>query len=189
MTVVCLASGPSLTVPEAEYARGKADRFIAVNDTYRLAPWADLLYAADREWWDRHAGLPTFRGRKATIEPINRAWPGVEVFRNMGTDGLETTPGGLRTGLHSGYQAINVAVHEGASRIVLLGYDMQPAEDGSHHHHAAHPGDVHPSYGRHLPLYHTLVAPLAALGIEIVNCSRRTAITAFRRASIWETLR
>ena len=45
-TCCILATGPSLTPAQAEYAKGKA-RVIAVNDAWRLAPWADILYACD----------------------------------------------------------------------------------------------------------------------------------------------
>ena len=45
-TCCILATGPSLTPDQAEYAKGKA-RVIAVNDAWRLAPWADILYACD----------------------------------------------------------------------------------------------------------------------------------------------
>ena len=49
-TAVCIASGPSLTQADVDYVRGKA-RVIVVNNGYLLAPWADVLYAADARWW------------------------------------------------------------------------------------------------------------------------------------------
>jgi hypothetical protein len=51
LIVVCVASGHSLTKEDVEYCKGKAKVYI-VNDGYKLAPWADLLYAAhtDRDW-------------------------------------------------------------------------------------------------------------------------------------------
>ena len=49
-TVVCLGGGPSLTAADAAQCRGRA-RVIAINDAYRLVPWADLLYFCDYRWW------------------------------------------------------------------------------------------------------------------------------------------
>ena len=49
---VCLGGGPSLNKEDIEYCREKKGvRFIAINDAYRLAPFADILYAADKKWW------------------------------------------------------------------------------------------------------------------------------------------
>lgn len=50
-TIVCVASGESLTRADVNYCRGKA-RVLAINDNYRIAPWADWLYACDGRWWD-----------------------------------------------------------------------------------------------------------------------------------------
>jgi hypothetical protein len=50
-TAVLVASGPSLCPSDVDRVRGRA-RVIAVNDGYRLAPWADVLYACDRRWVD-----------------------------------------------------------------------------------------------------------------------------------------
>ncbi len=45
-TVVCIASGPSLTQSQVDYCRGKA-RVAVVNNNWEKAPWADVLYGAD----------------------------------------------------------------------------------------------------------------------------------------------
>jgi len=44
--VAIFGAGPSLTQAQVEQTRG-ACQTIAVNLAYRLAPWADLLYACD----------------------------------------------------------------------------------------------------------------------------------------------
>ena len=45
-TVVCIGTGPSLTQADVDLCCSQA-RVIAVNDAYRMAPLADVLYAAD----------------------------------------------------------------------------------------------------------------------------------------------
>jgi hypothetical protein len=164
--------------------RGRA-RVIAINSSYKLAPWADVLYAADAKWWDWEHGAPAFHGPKYSIaasDPVT--WPDVQVLQNTGPLGLELEPTGLRTGFNSGYQAIGLAVHLGAARILLLGYDLSPAPDGRTHWHGDHPDRQPSPYGAMIEAFPSLVEPLAALNIEVVNCSRRTALGVFPRAPL-----
>jgi hypothetical protein len=184
-TIVCIGGGPSLTPDDVTLCRNRA-RVIAINDAYRLAPWADVLYAADSKWWRYHKGVPSFHGLKFSLQPDASQWPGVVVLRNTGCDGLERDPSGLKTGLNSGYQAVNLAVHLGAARILLLGYDMQAIHGTKTHWFGEHPpaircGSPYAGFQAKFPL---LVKPLADLGVEVVNCSRETALTCFPRLPI-----
>jgi len=182
-TIVCLGSGPSLTTSDVDDACQHAP-VIAINDAYRLLPAGKsdvVLYAADRKWIDWHDGVPGFAGPKYSIEGLDPAttrqdW---QVLRNTGFLGLELEPTGLRAGYNSGFQAINLAVHLGATRILLLGYDLSPAPDGRTHWFGDHPDRQPSPYGAMLEAFPSLVEPLAALGIPVVNCSRRTALTTF----------
>lgn len=177
-TILCVASGPSLTRQDVEYCRGKVDAAVVVNTSYQLVPWADALYAADAQWWNWHKGVPAFEGARYSVSTEAAKW-GVEILRNTGKQGLELSPDGLKTGQNSGYQAINLAVHFGASRIVLLGYDMQPSGK-RHHWHPDHPNSVQPpAYLAFRDSFTTLVKPLAELGIEVINCTRSTALKCF----------
>jgi len=189
-TVVCLAGGPSLTAEDVDACRGRA-HVVAVNDAYRLAPWADVLYGSDAAWWRVHQGVPNFQGLKYSIWVSGQRWPaGVHVLRNAGSDGLEADPHALRSGRNSGYAAINLAVHLGARRIVLLGYDLQLGPDGKTHWFGDHPSSLTRSspYAHFLAKFQTLPAPLQALGIEVVNCSRRTALKVFPMRPLREVL-
>lgn len=180
-TIVCLGGGPSLTAADVAYVQGKA-RVIAINDAYKLAPWADVLYACDAKWWEWHKGAPTYNGGlRYSLNSIARKWPGVQILRRTGDIGLELAPNGVRSGNNSGYQAINLAVHLGAARIVLLGYDMT---GGSSHWFGRHPDGSGPPFGLCLQKFPTLIKPLARLGITIVNCTRRTALTCFPQAPL-----
>src|SRR5678815_3029451 len=127
-TIVCIASGPRLTQADVDDVRGKA-RVIVVNDNYQKAPWADVLYAADSEWWKLHQGVPSFAGLKYSVDQASWIYPDVQILQNTGKDGFDERPTSLRTGQNSGYQAIHLAVHLGASLIVLLGYDMRDTQN------------------------------------------------------------
>lgn len=186
-TVVCVASGPSLTQADVDLCRDRA-KVIVVNDGYRMAPWAEALYACDFQWWRVHQGVPSFAGLKFSIHP-KAARFGVQVLRNTGPDGLETDPSGLRTGSNSGYQAINLAVHLGAARILLLGYDMQRT-GGKSHWFGDHPYGLQsrPALSLFVRHFATLVPPLRALGIPVINCTRETALTCFPRHPLEDAL-
>lgn len=194
-TVVCVGSGPSLTATDVEACRGRA-RVIVVNDAYRLAPWADFLYAADLGWWLRHGGVPAFEGRRGSLgDPEKKKgpqWPADMLFwQSAGVTGLAADATSLKTGQHSGYQAIGIAVHARAVRILLLGYDLQRTGDKGHWF-GEHPitltstkASRFQQWRRH---YATLVEPLRQRGIALVNCSRESALTLFPRRSIQDAL-
>jgi hypothetical protein len=183
-TVVCLGTGPSLTTEDVEAVRGRA-KVIAINNAHVLAPWADVLYACDYKWWSWHKGVPGFTGPKYALDPRARVFAGVQVLRKSGQGGIDTDPTSLRTGSNSGYQAIGLAIHFGATRILLLGYDMR-----GEHFFGKHPDGSAPPFALCLSKFATLVEPLQKLGVTVINCSRKTAIpeTVFPRMPLGEAL-
>jgi hypothetical protein len=188
-TVVCLGSGPSLTREDVEYCRGRA-RVIAVKDAIQYAPWADALYACGSDgsqWWPRNGPkLAAFEGLKFTLDPAAAPW--AHVLKNTGYNGLETDPHGLRTGKNSGYQGIGLAVHLGAIRILLLGYDMQVDGQDRDHFFGQHWHGKRVHLLAFREMFDTLVEPLQAAGVEILNCSRATALRCFPQITIQEAL-
>lgn len=187
-TFICLGGGPSLTPADVDFVRGKA-RVIAVNDAYRLAPWADVLYACDDRWWkwqhrERPSEIAAFGGLKFSLKRESARYAGVQVLRNTGDQGLELSPTGLRNGRNGGYQAINLAVHLGASRVLLLGYDMKLGEKGEKHWFGEHPDHGRSPYATFRRVFPTIVKPLKEIGVEVFNCSRRTALACFPRVPL-----
>ena len=187
--MVCLGSGPSLTQEDVNACHGRA-RVLAIKNTIAMAPWADVLYGAGGDangntWWRREGPALQFTGLRYTVDPEAARW--ASVLRMGQMDGLSADPGVVALGHHSGYQAINLAVHLGAARIVLLGYDLQPT-GGQDHYFGAHPHGIPVPFDlfhRHFP---SIVEPLRAAGVEVVNASRVTALTLFPRMSITEAL-
>lgn len=192
-TCVCIAGGPSLTREQVDYVRGRA-RVIDINDAYKLAPWADVLYACDLKWWEWHDGVPDFRGLKvsqdqAAADQYGLLW--IEPTANPEThkpDGFDPDPSHIRTGKNGGYQAIHLATHLGAKRIILIGYDMH-AVNGKTHWHDGHPGGtrgtVYEIMLRHWP---TIVEPLKERGIEVINCTPGSVLDVFPKAALEKTL-
>jgi hypothetical protein len=193
-TAVILASGPSLTREQCEAVRGKA-RVIAVNNqgidtdcdgalVPAMAPWADLLYAADAKWWRHYeARALKFAGRKVTIRDT-LPWPEVYSLKQSTEHAaFDPRPTHLVSGGNSGYQAMHLAVHLGVSRIVLLGYDMKNGRGNRRHWFGSHPGrlDSRGNFSGWLRAFDKLAGVLKAKEIEVVNCTPDTALRAFRR--------
>jgi hypothetical protein len=213
-TCFILAGGPSLSGFPVEILRGRG-RVIAVNSSYRLCPWADLLFFSDPQWyqWEQEKNpelLATLIGRMMTVGEI----PDHSIHRLAltGTDDIEPLPDRVH-GNNSGYQAINVAYHFGVKRIVLLGFDMkvqlleEPRDSldaemrllaerclGKSHWHEGHPDGISLEQRQKvlseilLPPFATLVLTLEKAGIEIINCTPGSAITCFPMRSIEELL-
>lgn len=208
-TVVCLGGGSSLTAEDVAYCRDKA-HVIAIKEAgccripghVAPAPWADVLYAAEARWWHMVGGAPDFKGLKYSIQqdaferpelrrPVTEwaePYPDLQVLRDTGSEGLELDPTGLKTGHNSGYQAINLAVHLGAKRIVLLGYDMAKGLGGTQNWFGPHKTHLESQFSLFLNRYTTIVGPLERLGITVINASRASALRVFPQMPLEEAL-
>ncbi len=193
-TVVILASGPSLSIAQCDAVRAWRQqaanrRVIAINTTFRRAPWADVLYACDAPWWRLHHAEVTATVRSelwTQDKEATRAFA-VRHIESAALPGLGRRPGLIHQGGNSGYQAINLASQAGVAKIILLGYDMH----GTHWHGRYENGL--PNTAPHL--FETwianaklLAADLAKDGIEVVNCTEGSALPWFTKASLADTL-
>lgn len=205
-TVLVLGSGPSLTKADVDYARARVDCTIAINDAYLYAPDATALWAADDKWLVKwHQGCvaphihhekkyPAFTGQlKFCLSKTPYA--DVLTVRRGPRDGLCLEPDKVALGSNGGHQAINAAVHFGATRIVLLGIDMKPGKifrDGqwrqSDHFWGRHADDTKPPYEVCLSLMATMVEPLKKIGVKVVNCSPDSALKCFQMQPLREAL-
>lgn len=187
-TVVCIASGPSLNREDAEACRGH--RVIVCNASFRLAPWADVLLAVDEPWWKEFVVevRRDFTGELWTTCAIARDKHGLHYARHEAKDGFSTETGVIRGGGNTGQAAVALAYQFGAKRIVLLGYDMQRTRGLSHWH-----GDYARlrnagSFGMWITRMERTVRELAALGVEVVNATRETALTRIPCVSLEDEL-
>jgi hypothetical protein len=135
--IIVAASGHSRTPEVAEACRGQ--RVIAVNDAWRMVPWAETLYAADLDWWKHHDGVPDFKGEKLTAlyggrpeEQKHRARlmkrMGLEGIQGQRSSGFHLEPGLIHFGSNSSFQAAQIALHRGAHPLIFVGLDL----NGSH---------------------------------------------------------
>lgn len=191
---VSIASGPSLTEDDVKLVRVWRDadpdmrKVIVVNTTFRLAPWADVLYSADNDWWGNYyqEAASTFKGELWSVESEkNDTRLNVKRFKPAFGNGLCQLPNTINSGGNSGYQALGAAHIWGASRIVLLGYDMQLTA-GKTHWHGDHPKPLRQprQFGRWVAAFNHIAHDFRVIGVEVVNCSRDTALTCFPREEL-----
>lgn len=182
-TVYIIGGGPSLRSVNVEELRG--ERVIAVNNAYKLGNWIDVLYYGDCRWLAWHKDqVRAFAGLKITScdqhdSNLGRAL-NIKVVRKRNSPiGIQRDPGMLGWNRSSGACAINLAVHLGARRIVLLGYDMRKI-DGASNWHADHPNaEAHDPYAKFLEPFPAIARDLAALGIDCINATPGSALTVF----------
>lgn len=118
-------------------------------------------------------------------EHAAKVWNVNRVFSEPG-GGISKHPNTIREGGNSGYQACGLALLFGVSRIVLLGFDMQFTRGRRH---------WHPDHERNNPVaksFHSWRKNFQELAgvsrVPIVNATRETAMTCFRRVTLEDAL-
>lgn len=173
-TVVIVASGPSAADAPLERARGKA-KVIAINTSWKLAPWADILFACDAKWWDQYEGCPEFKGQKLTVEKLAAEKWGIGYVHAMRPDNrIYLEPKGtVGWGGNSGFHCLNLALQFGVKRVLLVGYDMRV--DKGKHWHGLHPAGMHnpsaPNVARWRKAVDGAAGVARQIGVEVINCS------------------
>ena len=173
--VAILASGPSMNARIVDEVQRAGLRMIAINTTYRLAPDADALFAADWEWWNAHPEALSFAGRKL----VGRACElqSVECVR----------PHEIRSGDSSALRAAQWAEDEGADSIFLFGVDLN--DEAPTHWHGAHPvGLNNPTpesfHAQRLAWLHYASQARA----DVINCNPASGLRCFPRRALADVL-
>jgi hypothetical protein len=196
--VVVVATGPSLTAEVAARVRRarwpeETCRVVAVNDAFRLLPYADILYACDEKWWRIHidAVRKTFHGERWTSHDphgsndkrnVPEDW-GLKFVAGSHGGVFSTDPRRIAYGSNSGFQAINLALLKGATRVVLVGFDM----GGRGHFFGDHPEGLHnrDDYRAFLPEFRDAARHCR---VPIVNATPKSALDCFPRVDLEEEL-
>ncbi len=172
---VVIATGPSITTQQIDFVRAKhaegVCKVVVVSDAYLLMPEATALVSHDACWWENHAAAREFAGRKFS----GRFHPGVELLPFDGHYGKA---------LNSGLQAMRAAELLGASRILLLGFDL--SADRGAHFFGKHPAPLRNTTPRrfksHISQFRKWNGP------PVVNCTAGSALTQFPMSTIEQEL-
>ncbi len=197
-TVVIAASGPSQRREDVEFARGRA-KIVAINNTWEIARWADVLYFCDRSWWlceEPGYGQHALREYLGLLVTANSQIPEAHHAPIIKVNDALYPNSQFGGGGNSAFQAMNIAALWGADRVLLTGVDcMRPGK----HHHGPHtfnssPGTKPIAHARETTVKTWIksfgdVAPLlAARGVDVINCTRETALECFPRARLENVL-
>lgn len=176
-TVCCIASGPSLTKEDCEAVYEKGIPIIAVNSSWKFAPYCDFIYGGDAAWWMANQEEVMAEAEYAEF------WTSSENFskRNY-INYYKPATGGF---WNSGMRAIEFAISHGASRVILLGYDCS-VKHGIHCH-GPHAETSNPTEAN-TAKWKRQFAVLDTRGCEVVNCSRYTEIDCFRKENLESAL-
>jgi lipopolysaccharide biosynthesis glycosyltransferase len=125
-----LGGGPSIKGLNLSLLDDK--KVLGVNDGY-LFDCCDICYFGDTIWWKHHKegivewGKPLFSTSSVHDPSINHL--------GVVTKGLTQAKDKLGWNQNSGFAAINLAIHLGAKRIYLVGYDMNFGTEGESNWH------------------------------------------------------
>lgn len=179
-----VGGGPSLRGFDFEKLRGQ--HVIAVNCACEQVPFADALFFGDYEWGVGYRSLwKTFHGMVITC---HADWlqntSGVKVMNKEAGYGLTDHRDAIAFNQNSGAGAINLAVHFGARRIVLLGFDQKVDGNATHYHSYYKRGvekDPNWRYRKYILAFPFIAEHLERRGISVVNACPDSAITCWPR--------
>lgn len=167
---------------------------IGVNNAYMLGDWLDVLFFGDCGWYLVHR-LSIAKWPKLKVTCCNRfenrkiPSDGIKYLKKNSSHlhGLTSDPSKVSWNGNSGAAAINLAVHLGAGRIILLGFDMDMS-GGLSHWHPDHNAKKSPPFHKHLKGFPAITADSEKLGIEIINASPESKIGSLRKVELSEVL-
>lgn len=192
---VVIATGPSLADDQMQLVilsqRQGLSKVLTVNNAAERAPWADAHYAGDYMWFKHYfPGLKDkCRGEWWTQDQAaSERWK-VRRVRSANKLGLGTERVHLNG--NSGAQAVNLAVLWGARRIVLLGFDLKPSQDGRLHYFGGHPRPLVQVclFAEWLHKWERIAADAFDRGVEIVNATPGSALQWVPHRDLKEALR
>jgi len=182
--VAVVASGSSATSEVVGKLRGKC-RVAVVNNSYQLAPWADLLYAADDDWW-RWQYKKDFAGLKVTCKERTAKDHGIHYIDLLGVidtdeDQMVVEPKGMiARGGNSGFQLINIVTQTGCKKQIWMGFDFN-----GEHWHEKHPRPMKNPSQQTLDKWCRRLDGqafiLETMGVSVRLVSENSALTAFQK--------
>jgi hypothetical protein len=162
-TFAILATGASMSQSVADSVRGRC-KVIAVSDAYRLAPWADAMVSSDPQWWRANPDALQFQGCKY------RAKRQEDVAGVLGVS--------APSGSNSGLLALVVAEMLGATKALLLGYDM-----GGTHFFGPHTKGLANTTASRFETFKKQFTRWQTK-IEVVNCTNGSALHCYRFSTV-----
>lgn len=193
-TAFILGGGP--TLPDSLAGRSLDDHnVLGVNAAYTI-PCVDVCWFGDAKfyWWNKQ-GLDAFGGWKFTYNRGLRhgfasvdGQDGIRVVRRGKGRGLDMRNGYIGWNCSSGGSAINLAAQLGATRIILLGYDMRVVDGRKNWAPHEHERTKLNPYNNFLRPFGRIRQDAKRLGIQILNATPGSALRKFPFVNLDEVL-
>lgn len=219
MTAVIIATGPSLSqeqldlISAAHMADDSNVKVFTINNTYQVYPNTDVHLSCDGPWWRWYWNDPHLRSLAQKTSCEMYTWYpefaeefGINyIFGEEKKRGLSLDPGIVHINHGSGPMILNLAIHFGVSKIVLIGHDMKFAPDYAPQ--KQDPGSIprhyfgeYPKKLQHWPSVKVRQGVLDGLieaysdikddmdnrlsSVDVVNCTPGSALTMFRQSEL-----
>jgi hypothetical protein len=174
---------------------------IGINVAYKLGNWVDMMFCGDTKFLlEQKMGLYEFTGLCVTCSPEGSKTPWIKFLERINGTRMAITQEKSRIVWNqtSGAAAINLAVHLGARRIILVAFDMNLTDNKQHWHNAYRKGSADITkaelpkktkvLARHKEPFPAIKTALTKLGIEIYNISPNSLITCIEKKTLEELL-
>ena len=137
-----------------------------------MAPFCEVIYGGDLVWWEAYGKEIDIHAERWTCMRQASEKYGLKLHNATGS-------------YNSGMRAIQLALEQGATRVILIGYDCS-VEDGTHWHgnHTKTQNPDELKCRRWLAQFNQVALIAKAMKVDVVNCSRKTAISYFRTADL-----
>lgn len=176
---------------------------IGVNAAFMIGDWIDMVFFGDGKFYfQNEKAISAFPKLRVTCNPNLHKRPHVRGVKYVGRDGnhavgFSSKPGYISWNHNSGAAAMNVAVHMGAKRLFLLGFDMNTDDKRNLHWHSVYADVYHTRrrqekslpYHKHLPNFPFVANDAERLGIEIINVSPDSSLEQFPKMNLEEALK
>lgn len=189
---------PQAYSPYLSYLHDK--HVIGINVAYMMGDWVDAVFFGDGGFFLKHlkelALFPNLRvSCHPKVKPYN--WVKFVPMDRKHRAGISVDNGCVSWNKNSGAAAISLAVHFGASRIYLLGFDMKVSHE-KQHWHGLYRKNGAPNYPRkvkgrivgglpfstHLKGFPRIAKDAQKYGVEIINVCPDSAIECFKKVSL-----
>ena len=213
-TAVLVATGPSLTREQADFVRTAQRenkcRIFTMNNSYQLVPETDVHISCNEDWWKyywkRDSILRDMPADKYTWFKYLADKYQIKYIKAIEKAGLSTDPKIIHINNGSGPMAINLVMHYGIKKLLLIGHDMKFAPDyngrtkkvGSKPRHYF---GEYPSTLKHWPsvkiglskpgvidglieVYNKMPDDLKKCGMQVINCTPDSMLPTFPMSTL-----
>ena len=165
---------------------------IAVNMAYLLGEWIDILFFGDDSFWNKEKeNIFNFKALKVTCADSCTDYRRIKYLKKdpKKFHGISNDPSMVSWNQNSGAAAINLAVHTGVKRIILLGFDMTLDNNQNQHWHKFYKGNkntIAGTFRNHLKGFPAIAEDAKNLGVEILNANPDSKIQEFKKINFKE---